>query len=122
MYVYQEASHRRISLRPGLDSPLKICDCRVCVQHAIELASVELLGTGPTPPVAHSMTFVALHGFPRRGSTLALRNALEQRVARSPRRIRVLCGCDYCSAHREVVTAQLVARRLPLPGDPEPSK
>jgi len=49
-YIFPKDARGRTSLQPGVDSPPRICDCRVCVQHAVDCTHRHWTITAPRAP------------------------------------------------------------------------
>jgi len=87
------------------------CDCTSCVKHSLRLLMADVREVLPS---ASGIRFVHL---PLQGavSITAERQQLDATLKECPHATYVVCGCDQCRAHRDLLRAFREARRLTPP-------
>ena len=81
-----------------------LCDCRRCIGHALELENVD---NPYGVPSEFELRFVTLPGPKLTLSNDPLRRQLMDLYHRRPELSLTVCGCRYCTLHRNLAKAWL---------------
>jgi len=90
----------------------RMCDCVTCVAHAVEWTNLEFKTEQQPAP---GIRFVRLPGLHLTPASVIDQTTLRKAMERQPRQYMVVCGCIFCSLHRNLTKAWLQARQLPPP-------
>lgn len=87
----------------------RICDCSVCVEHAIVVTGYVV--EAPLPQIP-GIRYVRLPGLTSSIATPDQLRRLDNLLRRGPERTYAACGCSSCVAHRNLLRSWTEARRL----------